>query len=154
MNTPHWTSPPRPASPPRPGIGAVTMIAAGLVLLPWLIVLATTLPSSTTVPRWSIAWVGVDSLEAAGLLAAGLLAIRGDRRHPVAAAAAAAVLTVDAWLDVVTAKDGGEFVTALIMAVGAELPLAVLCMVSAIRACGPPSPVPADAEPRLSGRLR
>ncbi|NUP38912.1 MAG: hypothetical protein HOY76_18325, partial [Streptomyces sp.] len=44
-----------------------------------------------------------------------------------------ALLVVDAWFDTVTAAPGAELVAALAMAVGAELPLAALCAVLALK---------------------
>jgi hypothetical protein len=43
---------------------------------------------------------------------------------------------IDAWLDITSAAPGGDFATALTMAVGAELPLAALCTALAVRAVG------------------
>jgi hypothetical protein len=110
------------------------LIACGLALLPWLFVLATGLPSTTTAPHWSVAWVGLDALEALCLITTGLLTLRRDPRHALVATATAMLLVVDAWFDTTTAAQGSDFLTALAMAVGTELPLAVLCTVLAVRA--------------------
>ncbi|MGY4928261.1 hypothetical protein [Streptomyces sp. 900105755] len=110
------------------------LVACGLALLPWLYVLATGLPATATAAHWPVAWVGLDALEALGLIATGLLAARGDRRHALTAAATATLLAVDAWFDTTTAAPGGDFATAVAMALGAELPLAVLCGRLALRA--------------------
>jgi hypothetical protein len=77
-----------------------------------------------------------DALEALGLIATGLLAARGDRRHALAAAATATLLAVDTWFDTTTAAPGGDLATAVAMALGAELPLAALCGRLALRALG------------------
>jgi hypothetical protein len=103
------------------------LVACGLALLPWLYVLATGLPATATAAHWPVAWVGLDALEALGLIATGLFAARGDRRHALTAAATATLLAVDAWFDTTTAAPGGDFATAVAMALGAELPLAALC---------------------------
>ncbi|MCZ0978844.1 hypothetical protein O1L60_05175 [Streptomyces diastatochromogenes] len=70
---------------PRPAWGTRwagrLLVASGLALLPWLYVLATGLPATATAAHWPLAWVGLDALEALGLIATGLLAARGDRRH-------------------------------------------------------------------------
>ncbi|MEU2873527.1 hypothetical protein ABZ769_30720 [Streptomyces olivoreticuli] len=110
------------------------LVACGLALLPWLFVLATALPASTTASRRSAAWVGLDALEALALIATGLLAARRDHRHGVAAAATAALLVMDAWFDTMTAAPGADLVSALVMAVALELPLAAVCGVLAVRA--------------------
>ncbi|MBY8882047.1 hypothetical protein K7862_31085 [Streptomyces sp. PLK6-54] len=125
---------PRPARGMRRAGGL--LVGCGLGLLPWLYVLATGLPATATAAHWPVAWVGLDALEALGLIATGLLAARGDRRHALAAAATATLLAVDAWFDTTTAAPGGDFATAVVMALGAELPLAALCGRLALRALG------------------
>jgi hypothetical protein len=115
------------------------LVACGLGLLPWLYVLASGLPATATAAHWPVAWVGLDALEALGLIATGLLAARGDRRHALAAAVTATLLAVDAWFDTTTAAPGGDFATAVAMALGAELPLAALCGRLALRALGRPA---------------
>jgi hypothetical protein len=131
------------AEEPRPARGmrraGWLLVACGLALLPWLYVLATGLPATATAAHWPVAWVGLDALEALGLIATGLLAARGDRRHALAAAATATLLVVDAWFDTTTAAAGGDFATAVAMALGAELPLAALCGRLALRALSPPA---------------
>ncbi|WP_433887468.1 hypothetical protein [Streptomyces sp. CA-111067] len=126
------------AEEPRPARGmrraGWLLVACGLALLPWLYVLATGLPPTATAAHWPVAWVGLDALEALGLIATGLLAARGDRRHALAAAATATLLVVDAWFDTTTAAPGGDLATAVAIALGAELPLAALCGRLALRA--------------------
>lgn len=125
------------AEEPRPARGmrraGWLLVACGLTLLPWLYVLATGLPTTATAAHWPVAWVGLDALEALGLIATGLLAARGDRRVALAAAATGTLLAVDAWFDTTTAAPGGDFATAVAMALGAELPLATLCGRLALR---------------------
>ncbi|MFG2285450.1 hypothetical protein ACGFOU_05190 [Streptomyces sp. NPDC048595] len=98
------------------------LAGAGLALLPWLGYLAGTLP-----PAEAAAWVALDALEAAALLAAGTRLLRGGHRHRAPAAAAAVLLLADACIDLATAAPGPELATAIAMAVAAELPLAALC---------------------------
>jgi hypothetical protein len=111
---------------------AYVLVAGGVGLVPWLVVLAVTLPSTATAPHWTVAWVGLDAMEAAGLVASGVLALR---RHPllgVAAGATAMLLLVDAWFDVTTSA-GPDVTPAVLMALLAELPLAAACATLAIR---------------------
>ncbi|GAA2522529.1 hypothetical protein GCM10010276_86930 [Streptomyces longisporus] len=126
------------AEEPRPARGmrrtGWLLVACGLALLPWLYVLAAGLPATAPAAHWPVALVGLDALEALGLIATGLLAARGDRRHALAAAATATLLVVDAWFDTTTATPGGDFATAVAMSLGAELPLAALCGRLALRA--------------------
>lgn len=107
-------------------------------MIPWLFVLAATLPASTRAAHWSTAWTGLDGMEALGLLATGILAIRRNSRLCLAAAATGTLLVVDAWFDVTTAAPGPGAALALAMAACPELPLAALCAVLAIRAAGDP----------------
>lgn len=111
------------------------LTAAGLALLPWLGYLAGTLP-----PAEATAWVALDALEAAALLTAGTRLLRADPRHRAPAAAAAVLLLADAGIDLATAAPGQELATAMVMAVGAELPLAALCVVLALRPAHRPTP--------------
>lgn len=130
-----------PDQPPHPAatfrgtrrIGRL-LVVAGLGLLPWMYVLAAGLPAIMTAPRWPAAWIGLDVLESAGLIATGLLVSRGDRRHALAAAATAALLVVDAWFDTMTATSSGDLTAAISMALCPELPLAAVCGWLAIRA--------------------
>ncbi|MFF2996860.1 hypothetical protein ACFVTC_20190 [Streptomyces sp. NPDC057950] len=126
---------------PEPGSRLVgragwLLVVCGFVLLPWLYVLATGLPDTATAAHWPVAWVGLDALEAVGLIATGVLAARGDRRHPLAATAVATLLVIDAWFDTTTAAAGSDLATAAAMALCAELPLAALCAWLAVRAPG------------------
>ncbi|WP_241826810.1 hypothetical protein [Streptomyces graminilatus] len=110
------------------------LVACGLALLPWLVVLANSLPAAAVAPNWRTVWIGLDAAEAVALIATGLLAVRGHRLHPLTATTAATLLTVDAWFDTMTAAPGVDQVSAAAMALGAELPLAVVCVVLATRA--------------------
>jgi hypothetical protein len=109
------------------------LTAAGLAMLPWLFVLAVSLPGRATAQHWGVAWVGLDSLEALGLTCTGLLLRRRDPRASLTAAATAMLLLVDAWFDVLTSGAGTDRVIAVLMAGGAELPIAGLCGLLAVR---------------------
>ena len=108
-------------------------VACGLALLPWLAVLADSLPATAVASNWRTVWIGLDAAEAVALIATGLLAVRGHRLHPLTATAAATLLLVDAWFDTMTAAPGADQVSAAAMALGAELPLAAVCVVLAAR---------------------
>jgi hypothetical protein len=143
---------PREARPPSwPGWLGRALIGGGIALLPWLVVLATSLPATTRVSHWSTAWVGLDAFEALGLVATGWLLRRGDLGCCLAAAATAVLLVVDAWFDMTTAAPGSGLATATAMAACAELPMAALCAVLAIRSLPgrPPDPAcsPASSPP-------
>jgi len=107
------------------GLG-ITVAGAGL--LPWMVYLAVSLPASTRAWHWPAAWTGLDAMEAIGLLATGLLALRRDVRCCVAALPTAGLLLADAWFDVATAPPGGGELASLAMAITAELPTAAVCL--------------------------
>ncbi|GAA3798693.1 hypothetical protein GCM10022403_035670 [Streptomyces coacervatus] len=109
------------------------LVGCGLALLPWLVVLANGLPGTAEAAHWNTAWVGLDTLEALGLIATGLLAARGHRLHALTASATATLLLVDAWFDTMTAATSGDRISAVAMALGAELPLATVCAALAVR---------------------
>jgi hypothetical protein len=112
---------------------AAALTAGGAGLIPWLVVLATSLPASTRAWNWSTAWVGLDSLEALGLLSTGVLLIRRDLRYCLTAAATAALLLVDAWFDVTTSAPGPDRLLAIAMAAVIELPVSAVCATLAAR---------------------
>jgi len=109
------------------------LVGCRLALLPWLVVLAKGLPGTTVATHWNTAWVGLDALEATGLIVTGVLAARGHPLHALTASATATLLVADAWFDTMTAAPGGDQLSALAMAFGAELPLATLCGALAVR---------------------
>ena len=116
------------------------LVGCGLALLPWLFVLATGLPATARAPHWSCAWVGLDTMEALGLITTGVQAVRGGHARAPVAAATATLLVVDAWFDVMTAGTHRDLLSALAMAVCAELPLAAVCAVLSSRAARAPRP--------------
>jgi len=112
---------------------ATVLTVLGAAMIPWLIFLHSRLPTTAQVSHWDWTWTGMDSFEALGLLSTGLLLRRGDRRACLTSAATSALLLVDAWFDTMTAAPGPDFTLAVLMAVFAEVPLAVACAVLAIR---------------------
>jgi phosphoribosylamine---glycine ligase len=108
---------------------AAGMATAGLGLLPWIVYLAVSLPASTRAWHWPAAWIGLDVMEAAGLLATGILLLRRDLRFCLTALPTAGVLLSDAWFDCATAPPGGGELTSIAMAIMAELPAAAVCAI-------------------------
>ncbi|MGQ4435567.1 hypothetical protein [Streptomyces sp. SAS_260] len=96
------------------------LATAGLALVPWIFALA------WVAGEHPVAWIGLDVMEATGLIGTGLLLARCDPRRVAVAPATAVLLTVDAWFDVLTAAPG-TVLTAILMATCLELPLAALC---------------------------
>jgi hypothetical protein len=141
-------TPPARSAPRCSRWSGYALIACGAALLPWLVVLAVTLPGTGAGGHWTVAWVGLDSMEAAGLVSTGVLVLRQHRALPVVAAGTAMLLVIDAWFDATTAEAGGDLVGALVMAFAAELPLAAACAVVAVRSL----PRPPTASPSLAGQ--
>jgi hypothetical protein len=116
-------------SPPR-WVAPLFGLAA-LVLVPWVILLVRMLPSSHRSSHWDLAWGGFDVILALLLLAVAIAAWRRSPWLQGAATAAAALLFMDAWFDVLTASGGSELYVAIAEAVLVELPLAGLCLLLA-----------------------
>jgi hypothetical protein len=125
---------------------------AGLSMVPWLVFLADTLPRVAQAAHWPAAWVGLDGLEAIGLLTTGLALIRRSSWVCLPAAITATLLVVDAWFDITTSASGSAVTTAVAMAVFSELPAAVLCAVLAVRTA--PRSAPRESSRRPSGQSR
>ena len=106
----------------------VLFAAAALILVPWVVFLVHALPSDHRSAHWDVAWGGFDT--ALALLLVGV-AVAAWRRSPWlegAATAAATLLFVDAWFDILTASSRSELVTAIVEAAVVELPIAVFCL--------------------------
>ncbi len=97
-----------------------------LILLPWIAYLAYSRPSRQLSADYDIAWAGFDILLLAALAGTGYFALRRSRYLATAATAAATLLVVDAWFDVMTTLPG-QRLEPIVLAVGVELPLASVC---------------------------
>ena len=105
---------------------APVFIVCSLVLIPWIVYLGLSLPSRQVSSHNDIAWVGFDVFELIALGATGLLALRRSRYLAITSAAAAALLIVDAWFDVLTSPRH-QVLGSIVLAVFIELPLAAVC---------------------------
>jgi hypothetical protein len=101
--------------------------ACSIVLVPWIAYIATTLPSRQLSPNYDIAWAGFDVLELCALAATAWFAFRRSRYLSTAAGAAAAMLVVDAWFDIMTTPPP-QLYQSIAAAVLIELPLAAVCI--------------------------
>ena len=111
---------------------AFAVLAVGTV--PWVVFLAVTLPRHATFHHYRGVWVGFD-LGLVGVLATtAVLAWRGRPQVTMAATAAATMLFVDAWFDVLTTPRGSDLVVSVVLAGAVELPLAMICLWIALRA--------------------
>ena len=102
-------------------------ILFSVVLIPWTIYLGYTLPDRQESSHYNVAWVGFDIILLGVLALTGFFAIRRSHLLAVGATAAATLLVVDAWFDVMTAAPGSQFLESLASAVLVELPLAAVC---------------------------
>lgn len=109
----------------------VVFAAAALILVPWVVFLVRDLPSDHRSAHWDVAWGGFDI--ALALLLVGV-AVAAWRRSPWlegAATAAATLLFVDAWFDILTSSTRSELIVAIVEAAVVELPVAVFCVLLA-----------------------
>jgi len=105
---------------------APVFIFCSLVLIPWIVYLGLSLPTRQLSHHYDIAWVGFDVFELIALAATGFLALRRSRYLAITSAAAAALLVVDAWFDVLTSPRHQVF-GSIALAVFIEIPLACVC---------------------------
>jgi len=116
----------------RPAPWVVPLFAlSGIVLVPWIVFLVRSLPSTHAAAHWDIAWAGFDVGLALLLLGVAVAAWRRSPWLEGAATAAAALLVVDAWFDILTSSTRVELGIAIGEAVLVELPLAGLCFLLA-----------------------
>jgi hypothetical protein len=101
-------------------------VLCSLVLIPWIIFLGYSLPSRQLSPHYNIAWAGFDVLELIALGLTGYFALRRSLSLAVSSAAAATLLVVDAWFDIMTSPRH-HLPEAIVLAVVIELPLAGVC---------------------------
>jgi len=101
-------------------------VLCSVVLIPWTIYLGFSLPSRQLSPHYNIAWAGFDVMELLALGATGYFALRRSRYLALTAAAAATLLVVDAWFDIMTSPRG-QVPRAILEAAVVELPLAAVC---------------------------
>jgi hypothetical protein len=106
----------------------VLFAAAALVLVPWVVFLVQDLPSDHRSAHWDVAWGGFDIALALLLIGVAVAAWRRSPWLEGAATAAATLLFVDAWFDILTSSSRGELIAAILEAALVELPLAVFCL--------------------------
>ena len=101
-------------------------VLCSVILIPWTIYLGLSLPDRQLSPHYNIAWVGFDVLELIALGTTGYFALRHSRYLALTSAAAATLLVVDAWFDIMTSPRN-QILQAIILALIVELPLAAVC---------------------------
>jgi hypothetical protein len=111
---------------------APAFLLAGLALVPWTAYLVATLPSRhLQTGYYDVAWGGFDVALAVLFVATGVGLLRRRLWVQTTATAAATMLFCDAWFDVLSSRGGGERLVAAGLALSAELPVAVLCLLVA-----------------------
>ena len=114
-------------------VGPVFALLA-LATLPWVAFLAVTLPRHATFAHYRGVWVGFDMALVAVLALTAYMGWRGRPWVALAATAAATMLLVDAWFDVMTTPPGHGLLLSITLAILVELPLAVICLWIALHA--------------------
>jgi len=104
---------------------------ASVLLVPWIVLLVYLLPSAQRASHWDIAWAGFDVGLALVLSGVALAAWRRSPWLEGAATAAATLLFVDAWFDVLTSSTRLDLIVAVVEAAVVELPLAFVCLLLA-----------------------
>ncbi|WP_406015868.1 hypothetical protein OG520_35750 [Streptomyces sp. NBC_00984] len=98
------------------------LLVVAVLLLAWTVYLGSVTDGEVQAQNWSVSWIGLDLFEVATLTATGVLAMRRSRAVSPVAAAAAALLLLDAWFDVMTVDSPTDWYIAWAMALGVELP--------------------------------
>jgi hypothetical protein len=111
---------------------AFALLALGAV--PWVIFLAVTLPRHATFAHYRGVWVGFDAALVVVLAMTAYMAYRGRPWVALSATAAATMLLVDAWFDVMTTPRGHGLWLSWLLAIVVEVPLAGICLWIALHA--------------------
>jgi predicted branched-subunit amino acid permease len=103
------------------------LVGAGL--LPWTIYLVVTLPGRHVQSGYyDVAWGGFDVALAALFVSTGIGLVRRTLWVQSTATAVATLLVCDAWFDILSSRPGRERLLAVALALVAELPSAVVCL--------------------------
>jgi len=108
-------------------------LLAAVALLPWIVYLAVTLPRRSLDVHYRASWVGFDILLVVALARTAYMAFKVDARIQLTATAAATLLIVDAWFDVTTSHGRTNVLEAVLLAMFAEIPIAMFCIFVARR---------------------
>jgi hypothetical protein len=111
----------------------VFFIGGAIVLVPWIIILFGSLHETAIAKHWRLVWGGFDCFLLLGFAMTGYRIVTRSPRALLAATATGIMLLIDAWFDVLTARRTGDVLTAIFMAVFAEIPCALVCFYVARR---------------------
>jgi hypothetical protein len=127
--------PPEPRHP-LPHWLALIFLAVCIGLVPQILSLSSTLSEVQLANHWRTVWVGLDIAEAVVFLLTAWFLFRRSPLVSITASIAFAMLWLDAWFDVLTSRSAGEIAVARTLAVFAELPLGIFCLLVALRPLG------------------
>ena len=96
-------------------------------LLPWTLWLTFTLPSRHVTQHYDVAWVVFDCALFGSFAATAWCTVKASQWLVPLAAVTGTMLLCDAWFDVVTSIGTDDSLVAILEAIFAELPLAVVC---------------------------
>ena len=119
---------------PLPRWLAPLAVSCALGIIPWIVYLALTLHDRERADDYALAWVGFDCAMALALAGLAYCAIKRKPATELLAAVSATMLVIDAWFDIVTTEPGTGLIEAVLLAVFAELPLAIICTWVAVNA--------------------
>lgn len=100
------------------------MLAACVGLSLWVAYLSFSIPTNYSTDGWDLAWVGFDAGMLAVLVAATVSIWRKRASAIIYLGALSFYLLADCWFDVATSR-GRDFISALLLAVLLEIPLAI-----------------------------
>ena len=110
----------------------VLMVGALIGLAPWTGYLGYVLPDKYVAHNWPVTWVGFDIVLLLFIAATVLLGLLRRQLLILTAFTTGVLLICDAWFDLMTAGPADRWLS-LLMAVVAELPLALLLITGALR---------------------
>ena len=106
-------------------------VGAAVCLIPWTGYLAVSLPERYSTHQWRLAWVGFDTALAFCFAAAAWLDWRRRRLAVPMHVVTAVLLCCDAWFDVMLESGSRQRWASILMALVAEVPLAVSLLLRA-----------------------
>lgn len=118
---------PEPSRVPLPRWVTPVLALTAAGLLPWTLWLTFTLPSRHVTEHYDVAWVVFDCALFCAFAATAWSAVRASEWLVPFAAVTGTMLLCDAWFDVMTSIGSGEALEAILEALLAELPLALVC---------------------------
>jgi hypothetical protein len=130
------TRSPRGEAPHRqlhPRWVALIFLAVCVGLIPQILGLSSALSEVQLTNHWRTAWVGLDVAEAVVFLLTAWFIFRRSPLVSITASIAFAMLWLDAWFDVMTAVSTDDIAMSRTLAVFAELPLGIFCLLVALR---------------------